>query len=467
MIMKATKVCMIAALLLSMISLSFVSASPDNGSPLELSSELVEERPNLFGNLTDEGVKLEWDLSLSGVEPERFRVYRSLTSSFKSLYKELDDEEYEFVDTDVEEGRTYHYWITALFDENQESRLSKELEIRVGGKNVPLPPRNLEAFPGDEKVRLRWDKPLDCGLPDDTEMGNYILYREKEGEELPSDHPGNAATEWTDDNLKNNKKYTYYLKAQNSVGMSESTEKVSFTPTDNIPRPRSPRNFKVFTGRNRTELTWDPPEKDEHIYKYRIYKEGEVLTEVNKHTNYFVDEKVIQGSTYEYSVRAVNVEDEESINMLEKTISLPMEQNVGKASDLNVEAGDQKIELSWKDHNGSEKSPYYNIYRGESEDDLTFVAQVEGTTRFTDRDLENKKVYHYRIRAVNSNNTLGKSSEMRHGVPIEQDEDNFSPWTLIGFAAIIAVGIFIIVAVLKRREPKGPQVDIKEKGSEG
>ncbi len=468
MITKPTKVYLIVGFLLLMISLSFISVSPNEDSQLDVSSELMEKRPILFGEISEEGARLEWDLSVGEDDLKSFRIYRSLSSSFKSLYQEfeVEDNDYEFLDTDVEEGRTYHYWITARSEEGEESRFSDEVKMRIPGENVPLAPRDLEAFPGDEKVRLTWDKPLDCGLPYDADMGDYILYREKEGEKMSSVYPGNAATGWEDDDLVNDKEYTYYLKAQNRVGKSESTERISFTPTAELADPSRPENLKVFSSENKSELVWDSPEDDDQIFVYRIYRNEEFLKEVSKHTTYFVDNDVNESETYNYYVKSINVDGEESDPSNEVKRRISREKNMERVLDLSLEEIDQGVKLRWGSTTSSEETVGYNIYRGYAEDDMKFIAHVKGTSEFVDEGLENGKVYHYRVRAVDMNNTLVESTETNHAVPMEREEDHISLRTIGAFFVITAIGILIIIAVLKRREPKGPQLRIKKKGSD-
>ncbi len=425
----------------------------------------LKERPILFGNYTDEGVKLEWNFSLSEERIRGFRIYRSLTACFKLLYHEVEGDSYEYLDEDVEKGRTYHYWITAMIQEEEESKFSEGLELWGEGQNVPLPPRNIEAFPGDEKVRLRGDKPLDCGVPQDDEMGHYILYREKEGTEISSVYPGNEAQSWLDEDLENGKEYTYRLKAQNIVGKSEPTEEVVFTPTADLPEPPRPENFRVFSGVNETELTWSAPNEDEDVVGYRIYKEGEPLKIVERDTTFYVDKDVNQGENYSFSIASMNVDGNESVTTRNVTVFVyPDAERPGSPSDLRAEGFDEKIKLTWDTPSDPKETVGFNIYRGEAEDDLKFLANVQDGYEFMDEDLENKRVYHYEVRAVDSNETLGQHSEMTHAVPLEEEkEEGISLWTVVGFVIIIAIAILSILTALKKREPKGPLDKIKKK----
>lgn len=295
----------------------FPLSSPANSSNFDMSSDVLDQRPRLFGNATDEGIELEWSFS-TDEEIKKIRIFRSLSSNFKELYDEIEEDTSNYLDDDVEEGRTYSYWLTALFEE--ETRFSEELRMTAKGENEPLPPRNLEAFPGDSKVTLRWDRPLD---PDVNEITHYSLYREKEDEELSTETPGNSAQEWVDRDLENGKEYTYRLRAENDEGESEEV-KAATTPRDDLPLPEKPINFNAFLGEKSVELTWEAPENDEHILDYKLYRDGEEIEDENipipRDKNYFVDENVNIGEVCNYSISSINVDGKESARSRNRTI---------------------------------------------------------------------------------------------------------------------------------------------------
>ncbi len=301
-------------LLSSLVFFSFYSTA--ESSEFEISSEVLDQKPRLFGNATEDGIELKWSFDAEDEEVKKFRIFRSLSSSFKELYDEIEKSTSEYLDEDIEEGRTYSYRLAAWFGEGKESRLSEEVRIKAEGENKPLPPRNLKTFPGDSKVALRWDPPLD---PDVTEIYHYNLYREKDGEELPTETPGNSAQKWVDLELENGEEYTYRLRAENNVGESEAV-KVTATPTDDLHPPNKPTNFNAFISENGVELTWEPPENDENILDYGLYRDGKKINEVGRDTYYFVDEGVKIGEVYNYSISSMNVDDEESKISYNRTV---------------------------------------------------------------------------------------------------------------------------------------------------
>ncbi len=523
----------------------FPSHSTVESSELDSSSRNLDP-PRLFGNATEDGIELEWSFSdTDPVEVEKFRIFRSLSSSFKLLYEEVEEGTSTYLDEDVESGRTYSYWLTAWFEEGEETGFSRELEIKAEGKNEPLPPRNLRAFPGDSRVRLRWDEPLD---PDVTDISHYRLYRGEEGEEALSERPKNLAREFEEEGLENGEEYTYRLMAENNEGESEAV-KITAVPTDDLPLPETPSDFDVFLGEEEVELKWEPPENGDSVSDYRLYRDGEVLTDdddedikIPSDTHYFVDDEVEMGEVYNYSISSLNVDGKESnrsgdrqIRVEEGRYLLSIEENVeditekldeglvseryreryedegyslsddeyisitveeegkrwrlhdeGEGHDhrirkedetlkisedrksspegFQLESGDQKVTISWAPPSDEKDEDIrYNIYRGTEEGDMTFLTQVEDGFEYTDEGLENGKVYHYNVRAVGPRNVLGNSTATWHSVPMEEDEEGFSTLTLIGYAVVIAIGVLAILAVIKRREPEGPNPWKKKK----
>ncbi|MBS3816716.1 MAG: fibronectin type III domain-containing protein [Candidatus Thermoplasmatota archaeon] len=455
------KICLAFALsflLLGMIFIPISSALEE--SDVDISKKLLDDRPKLFSNVTEDGIELEWNLTIKE-DLKKVRIFRSLGSGFKSLYEEIEKTHSEYLDEDVDKGRTYHYWISAWFEDSKRTKLSNEVESTTEGENTPLPPRNLKAFPGDSKVVLRWDPPQDSGTPGFTQ---YKLFREEEGEESETQKFGNGLRGWEDNGLENGKEYTYRLQAENPQGKSGSTEKVKATPTADFPRPNTPTDFKVFFREDRVELIWKAPEDDENLLSYRIYKDGEELEleedEIPRTTHYAVDDDVEEGETYNYSICSLNAEEEESERRESKTISVSEEKTIGSPENFRSESGDKKVKLAWDEPAGIEGNEIkYNIYRGDHEDDLNFLTQVEDKTSFEDKGLKNGRVYHYEIRAVDSDNRLGNTTESWHAVPVEQEEDTFSLWSVVGFFILIAIGLAAVLILLKQREPEGPNPD--------
>ncbi len=449
-----------------LISLSFIPILSVGNDHLESNIELNFEKPRLFGNFTERGVSLEWNLEFDEGEIEEFKVYRSLTDSFRSLYKELDSEEafnesldgYRYLDDEVEDGRTHHYWVTGISEEGQETPFSNEIKVQVEGDAEPTPPRNLEGIAGDEKIQLFWDRPVDHGS---SSLENYILYREKEGEdEIKEDKLGNEATSWFEEYLENGVEYSYSLEAKNTVGSSEPSEEITIIPDPDIPEPGEIEDLQLYNDEGSLKLHWSSPEDDENIISYIIYRDEQELEKVSRDQQHYVDENVELGRTYNYSVGAINIEGEENYSS-NVSGSISEVERPDSPYNLTLEGKDQEVKLNWK-FDGEPETDHM-IYRGKNERDIEILSKVSEATEFIDEGLENDMVYFYQVRSVDQDGNLGEPSEIRHTVPSEEEEDELPVLRIIRFLIIIiGIGIISIIAALRWKHPKGPDVSDDE-----
>ncbi len=448
-----------------LISLSFIPILSLGNDHLDSNIEQNFEQPRLFGNFTERGVSLEWNLEFDEAEIEEFRVYRSLTDCFRSLYKELGIEEafkenldgYRYLDDDVEDGRTYHYWVTVISGEGQETSFSNEIEVQVEGEAEPTPPRNLEGIAGDEKIKLFWDRPVDHGS---SSLENYVLHREKEGEDRIKEYPGNEATSWLDEDLENGVEYSYSLKARNAVGSSEPSEEITIIPDPDIPEPGEIEDLQLYNDEESLKLHWSSPEDHEKITSYVIYRDGKELEKVSRDQQHYVDENVELERTYNYSVGAINIEGREKYSS-NVSGSIREVERPERPYNLTLEGKDQEVKLNWKFDGESETD--HIIYRGKNERDMEILSKVIEKTEFIDEGLENDMVYYYQVRSVDQDGNLGEPSEIRHTVPSEEEEEELPILRIIRvLIIIIGLGIISVIAALKWKHPEGPEVSDEE-----
>lgn len=89
--------------------------------------------------------------------------------------KDIELEANTFIDTNIERGKIYLYYIQCLGIINSESSLSAPFEFTLS-KLMPVPPEGLRATKTNEGVILSWDSPALIGLKE------FKIYREKLGE---------------------------------------------------------------------------------------------------------------------------------------------------------------------------------------------------------------------------------------------------------------------------------------------
>ncbi len=176
---------------------------------------------NLTAALTDGAVVLKWKPpSSNGSSPlTGYRVYRKANDSSISLMAELNASTLTYVDADVNPGRVYRYYVTAM-NELGESVERASFTIKYCEK--PTPPTNLTAQAAVGEIKLSWQKPEDNG---GTNVTSYRIYRSEDGVNFTLVAEVNASTlSYVDENVSAGKTYYYYVTAVNEVGESRESE---------------------------------------------------------------------------------------------------------------------------------------------------------------------------------------------------------------------------------------------------
>ncbi len=138
----------------------------------------------------DEQVIIEWypngEFDLAG-----YRVWRGRDGvTFDDLLIEVSENTTHYTDIDVQNGRTYHYAVSAYDTEGNESALSPEKASdtpRPEGRNITLddyallPERSGFDFSQPHKGSIPWDAPeTDIYFGLDTEIGVTYLYSDND-----------------------------------------------------------------------------------------------------------------------------------------------------------------------------------------------------------------------------------------------------------------------------------------------
>ncbi|KXH71021.1 MAG: hypothetical protein AM326_12095 [Candidatus Thorarchaeota archaeon SMTZ-45] len=172
-------------------------------------------------------------------------------------------------------------------------------------------------------------------------------------------------------------------------------------------RPSAPQNLQAIALNNQITLTWSTPISDggSPILNYRIYRGtnsgGEIFhVEIGNVLNY-VDMGLFYGQIYYYKVSAKNAIGEgpwsNEANAIPATLP-------GSPSNLNAQASDRKVTLTWSPPIDSGGLPIsnYRIYRGLYSGGETFHVEVNAVLCYQDTGLVNGQTYFYKISAKNA-----------------------------------------------------------------
>ncbi len=172
----------------------------------------------------DDGrVELSWSEPWhEGSSPiEGYRIYRGSEKDDLEMIDEVDEDQFHYEDTAVQNENVYHYSITAFNDIGESLKLSP---VRATPRDEPIEPyapENVETELLEDGIDIRWDKPIDDG---GSEIDNYKIYRqEKEGEmEFLIELDGEMNSH-LDENIYPGYEYRYSVSAVNEVGEGGAT----------------------------------------------------------------------------------------------------------------------------------------------------------------------------------------------------------------------------------------------------
>jgi parallel beta-helix repeat protein len=411
-----------------------------NATPWDVPTEPVE----VEAEAGDSYVYLKWSQPTDdgGFSISNYLIYKGETSNSEIFLTEVENELF-FNDTDVVNGKTYYYKISA---KNIKGEGTKSLEVSATPGTVPSSPGDFNFIAGDSFVFLDWNVPEHDG---GFEIFNYNIYRG----EISGDLDYLSYTEedelfYNDTSVTNDESYYYEVTAVNQKGESPPTPEIRATPyftssnghddnetnnenddNESIPDddnnqelsvPSQPRNLEVFPSNGSITLTWDPPFNigGSEILKYYVYRYNTNSSDTNRiklgNITRFIDSGLTNGERYYYRVSAVNIVGE---GLKSKEVSAIPNSNPTAPSfpeDLSAVVDNNTITLNWHPPlmDGSSPITTYILFRRTETTDKYFVFNIGNVLTYTDTELQKGITYYYRISAVNSIGEGPRSNEI-------------------------------------------------------
>ncbi len=370
---------------------------------------------NLSATAGDAQVTLSWDAVGNA---ETYQVYRADTAN-GTLARIADSTtitETSHIDTGLTNGTAYRYTVRAA---NAAGVSPDSSETSA----TPLPPilvapANLSGTPsspaGNIQISLSWDAVAGAA--------EYQIYRAATPggtlTRVDEDTTITAAT-YTDTVLISGTAYRYTVRAVNIAGVSPDSNEISITaPTP----PAVPANLSgtasASEGIINTALSWAAATGAAEYRIYRAIADGAPTRIASSDTitaTAYTDTRLMRGTTYRYTVRAVNA-DGESADSSEEIVATPA--IPAAPENFSATGGSGQITLSWDTATGATE---YQIYRALEGAFITFsriASSATVTTTFhADTGLTGGTGYRYFVRAVNSNGESLASDVVRATVP--------------------------------------------------
>jgi fibronectin type 3 domain-containing protein len=343
----------------------------------------------------DSSVHLTWDSPIDegGSVITGFNIYRE---DQPGVYDSIPATRLWYDDTDVENGNTYTYYVSA---ENIMGEGPYSNEISATPMTTPSAPENLQGIAGSNYVFLTWDYPSTDG---GSEITNYVIYRVGTNNvyiSLPSDQLW-----YNDTEVSNSNTYEYIVRAVNIVGEGSDSNVVTANP---MMTPSAPLDFQEASGDGYVYLSWSRPFDDggSPITGYNIYRNdtADVHVSVSATQLWYNDTDVINGLTYTYRVSAENIEGEGSLSIEVSAVPMTVPSAPGN---LICNEGNGYANLTWTipSSDGGSAIIGYNIYRNDWSGRYMGISADQ--IWYNDTDVINGLTYTYTITAINH---VGKS----------------------------------------------------------
>jgi predicted transcriptional regulator/fibronectin type 3 domain-containing protein len=245
--------------------------------------------------------------SITGGAPLlNYTVYRGETPDDLVFYTNVSPTLNRYIDSDVEDGKTYYYMITVTTraGEGPASDI-----ISVTPLSPPGPPLDLVAMAGDGEVELGWSSPAFDG---GREVWGYIIYRGDTPDTLVEVARPPTVLSYTDDRVENDHTYHYAVAAYNSIDEGPLCDAVPARPFRPPALPGLIQNLLTSVDGTTVTLHWDAPLDDggSEVLGYVVMRGlsssyMDVVAKVGDIWSY-TDEDLQRGKTYIYKVAALN-----------------------------------------------------------------------------------------------------------------------------------------------------------------
>ena len=214
-------------------------------------------------------VSLSWTAPSTdgGSTITNYKVYRGESEGTETILTTLG-QTLSYVDSDVSNGLTYFYKVTAVNGVGESQRSNG---INATPATMPSAPRNLTGTYGNEFVQLNWEVPSSDG---GSTITNYQVWRGMTpGAKSPLILLGPVST-FNDTAVFNGDTYYYTIRAINGIGPSVDSNQFTANPAT---IPIAPTGLTASAGNAFIKLNWTAPLDDggKDVTGYKLYRGSE------------------------------------------------------------------------------------------------------------------------------------------------------------------------------------------------
>ena len=239
-------------------------------------------------------------------------------------------------------------------------------------------------------VAVDGDTVLVGAVGDDSDKGSAYVFGTGEWADIPGSGAGTISH--IARGLRNNVKYTFRVRAVNAVGEGGASE-VATTPVAAESGPSRPADFTATqTGVGQVRLAWTASTEPLTVRRYQ-YKQNDgsgfgnwiIISGSDSGTASHTITGLIGGIEYSFTVGAVNGGGQNASDVE----SVTLEAQAAAPSNLDADAGDEQVKLSWDDPGDSTIDKYQHFQIDPSKltasdglrgDEFGYSVAVDGNT---------------------------------------------------------------------------------------
>jgi hypothetical protein len=339
-------------------------------------------------------VSLQWTDNSNN--EDNFILQRRLSGGTFTDLATIDPDITTFSDVSITSDNTFEY---RVYSENEAGQSGASNQVSIYIIPIPTAPSDLAATQINEtEISLQWtDK--------SNNEDNFVLQRRLSGGTFTDLVTLNDNTEiYSDIAIEPDRIYEYRVRAENIGGASSYSNIVAINV---VPIPTAPSGLTA-TEISETEvsLAWTDNSNNEDSFIIRRRVSGGTYSDiatVGEDVDTYLDNTVIPGTTYQYTVRAINIGGQSS-NSNQVTIDVipaPITPSGLTAEQLSVD----EISLFWTDNSDNEDN--FVLERSVNGGGFsTLVTLSTNNTTYLDASIAPGNNYEYRVKAIN---TYGES----------------------------------------------------------
>jgi len=258
----------------------------------------------------------------------------------------------------------------------------------------PVMPTGVVVTAGNHEAMIAW-----VAVPGAT---SYNVYRSTSQGSMGTKVGASSTTSYVDSSASNDTTYFYEVTADNAAGEGPvSAQSTGATPTVPVTAPAAPTGLTAASGNAQVSVTWTAISGASSYNVYRSTSQGSQGTKVgSSSTAAYTDTTAINGTSYYYSIAAVNAAGEGSISAQSSAV-MPAAPVVVPAAPagFSATAGDARATVTWTAISGATS---YNIYRSTSQGSQGSKIGSSSTASYTDATAANGTTYYYAVTALNA-----------------------------------------------------------------